>query len=835
MSRVHLICNAHLDPVWLWEWEEGLTEALSTFEVAADLLEENPDFVFNHNESLLYEWTREHRPDLFRRIQRLVRAKRWHIAGGWYLQPDCNLPLGESFVRQILVGRRFFRKHFGVTPRLAYNFDAFGHHANLPQILKRSGYEAYVHFRPGSADLKLPAETYRWRGIDGSEVLGYRPPWEWYGTNDAAELEGRIKDALGRSGRGEKVVAVFWGMGDHGGGATRADLAVIRKWQRRHPELRHACADDLLADLRRTAPSAPVHKGELQRCFPGCYTSAADTKRRNRRAEGLVLAAERWATLASWVLGEKYPREELEKAWKGTLLCQFHDILPGSSVRGALRGAAEIHGRAMSSAREVILRSQLRLLRSRKKRPPLSLLVFNPHARPVRLPVVFEYGVAHRPIMDRKVVTRIARLDGTTVPSQEEVASCICTNGDWRKRVAFEADLPALGMAEYRLHLDPKGRPPPTGVVLRQTSSEIRLSTPFLRLAIDRRTGWIRSLVDRRSGRETLRGPGARLLVCDDPGDTWGTDLNDFRKVIGAFRAVPDRETPDRVGLRDLRRLPAVRVIETGPIRTIVESVQAFHHSQATVRFTVYARRPEIELHLRVVWNEPRRMLKLAFPTVHASGEYAAEIPYGHLRRSQGTGEQTHGRWLAVGTGRAAFGLASCGPSGHDVRDGEVRLSLLRSPVFSHSFHVPLSPDRMHDVMDLGEHDFDLRLRLGSPAEVLGALADLADELTLSASVLVHVPLNASREPGIAPNRPLVELRGKGLSLGALKLAEDGRDLVARVVESRGRKAAGSLRVAGRRGAIPLRLGPFEIRTLRIPRDGTAVQCCDLLEKAGSL
>jgi alpha-mannosidase len=433
--------------------------------------------------------------------------------------------------------------------------------------------------------------------------------------------------------------------------------------------------------------------------------------------------------------------------------------------------------------------------------------------------------------MNRKTVTRIARLDGTTVPSQEEIASCICTNGDWRKRVAFEAELPALGMAEYRLHLDPKGKPPSAGVKLRQTPSEIRLSNAFLSLAIDRRTGWIRSLIDRRSGRETLRGPGARLLVCDDPGDAWGTDLKDFRKVMGAFKAVPAKETPDRAGLRDLRRLPAVRVIESGTVRTIVEAVQSFHHSQATLRFTIYARRPEIEIHLRLVWNEPRRMLKLTFPTVHETGDCVAEIPYGHLRRSQGIGEQAHVRWVAVESAHGAFGIAGCGPSGHDARGGELRLSLLRSPVFSHFFHVPLPPDRMHDTMDLGEHDFDLRLRVGSRAGVPAALADLADELTLPPSAMVHVPLNASRGPGVAPNHPLVEVRGKGLSLGALKLAEDGRDLIVRVVESAGRTAKGSLRVADRRGAIPLRLGPFEIHTLRIPKTGAAVRVCNLLEE----
>jgi len=161
-KKIHLICNAHLDPVWKWEWEEGLTEALSTFETAADLLDESPDLIFNHNESVLYQWVQEYRPDLFERIRGHVAAGRWQIAGGWYLQPDCNMPDGESFVRQILIGRDFFRRNFNVEPPVAYNFDAFGHHGNLPQILKKSGYRAYIHFRPDKKELELPADLYRW-------------------------------------------------------------------------------------------------------------------------------------------------------------------------------------------------------------------------------------------------------------------------------------------------------------------------------------------------------------------------------------------------------------------------------------------------------------------------------------------------------------------------------------------------------------------------------------------------------------------------------------------------------------------------------------------------
>ena len=172
---VHLICNAHLDPVWLWEWEEGAAAAISTFRTAADLCEQFGAFVFNHNEVILYRWVEEFEPELFARIQRLVGEGRWHIMGGWYLQPDCNLPSGESFVRQALLGRQYFAEKFSARPTTAINFDPFGHTRGLVQILARSGYDSYLFCRPGEEECPLPGrpdQPFQWEGYDGSRVLG---------------------------------------------------------------------------------------------------------------------------------------------------------------------------------------------------------------------------------------------------------------------------------------------------------------------------------------------------------------------------------------------------------------------------------------------------------------------------------------------------------------------------------------------------------------------------------------------------------------------------------------------------------------------------------------
>lgn len=827
---IHLICNAHLDPVWKWDWEEGLTEALSTFETAADLLEEDPDFIFNHNESVLYEWVLEYRPDLFARIQKLVASGRWHISGGWYLQPDCNLPDGESFVRQILIGRNFFRTHFQVEPRLAYNFDAFGHHGNLPQILKKSGYLAYIHFRPNAADLKLPGDLYTWEGIDGSQVLGYRPPFTWYGTDDQKDLQERIQASVDGQFGASIPVGIFWGMGDHGGGATRADLKVIRALQPKNPQVRHSTTDALLTDLK--SQKAPLFKGDLQRCFTGCYTSVSATKQSNRRSEALVQLAERYATSAWWFLKRPYPAEKLTKIWKDVLFNQFHDILPGSSTRTAIAGTYEIAGRAMKEAREIILHSQLALMAKSTRRKALTIVVFNPQPVACRLPVDLEYMVAHRPILNRFVETRITAAGGRTIPSQEEMPGAIATKFDWRKRVVFEADLPALGYAEFTVHLDT--RQPDLQPKISSRSKKIwEWKNAYYRFTLDGKTGFAKTMATQPGGKSLLKGAAGMLGVFEDPGDAWGTDIKRYDRRIGDFRLATPREAADLTGQTHLEAVEPIRIIEEGAVRTIVEALFVYDRSTAAIRYTLYRNRPEIEAEVRLIWNQPRRQVKWIWPTRCNHAEYLAEIPYGDLSRNQNEGEHTHLRWLALidkTDPSAAFGISGLGPSGHDVSIGEIRITLLRSAIYLHGNMNALREKRFHDFMDLGEARFRFVLLPTTAAQVRSDMVRLTNNMTLPGTPLIHYPLAPESRRGVPGGQSLISLVGDGLEMGAIKRSEDGRDLILRIVERNGETSRGKLKISGLRNGLPVHLSPYEIKTLRVSRRGK-IRECDLLER----
>lgn len=819
---IHLICNAHIDPVWKWEWEEGLTEALSTFETAADLLDEDPDLIFNHNESLLYEWTKEYRPELFERIRRHVKAGRWHIAGGWYLQPDCNMPEGESFIRHILTGRAFFRENFGVETRLAYNFDAFGHHGNLPQILRKAGYSAYVHFRPGPRELALPADCYRWEGIDGSQVAAYRPPFAWYGTDDEKELKSRIAWARANlSG----PVGIFWGLGDHGGGATRADLRVIRQAQKEDPSLIHSTTDRLLRDIETAAAKAPVWKGDLQRCFTGCYTSVISAKLSNRRSESLVLQAERYATLAWWFLRDPYPAGKMERVWKDVLFNQFHDILPGTSTRNAMAGAAEIAGRAMKEAREVILAAQLRLMAKKRRRKPLTVVVFNPHPYPARLPVDLEYMVGHRPIFTRFITPRLTDAAGADVPCQQEMPTAVTTRFDWRKRVVFEADLPAAGHAEFQLHLDTLPKQP-VRPLPRKLKREWRWKTPHYSFVLDGHTGLVKRFSS-GDGSNLLSAPGGLLRAFRDDGDAWGTDVLKYGGIAEDFRLATPDETAEIIGQPECAPLAPIREIESGPVRSVVECVFTGGRSTAAIRYFLYRDRPEIEAEVRVIWNQPGKQLKWVWPTVFRKGDYLAEIPYGDITHKQGEGEHVHSRWIGLQNASQSLGFAGIGPSGHDVENGEARITLLRSAIHTRSLLHNLRREVFHDFMDLGEFRFRFALAAAPPARLRETLTRVTARLSMPAAPLMHYPLGPSDQPGVAAGRDLI--RVEGVELGAVKPAADQRDLIVRLVERTGKNVRARLRIAGEK-SLALNFAPYEIKTLRIRRDGSWNEC-DLLER----
>jgi len=873
---IHLICNAHLDPVWQWRWEEGAAEALATFGTAVDLLNEHPGLIFCHNEAVLYQWVERLDQALFREIRRLVKAGRWAVSGGWYLQPDVNLPGVESLIRQIAEGRVYFGEKFGSVPRVAYNFDSFGHGGGLPQVLKQAGYKMYIHMRPQEGELKLPSDLYRWRGVDGSEILTYRIAVGLYHT-EYDNIDDRLSQGVERALSLGRDVPVFWGIGDHGGGATREDLARIDAFIAREKGVRivHSTPDRLYAALRPAGKTAPIVEGDLQRVFTGCYTSLSRLKRAAVASLGNLVQAEALRAATWWAFDHDYPASELREAWKGHLFNDFHDILTGSCVEPAEKDAMELYGRVADDARRLKLDAAAAFNVGQAADFYIPLTILNTNTSVTFSPVEVEAMISHRPKWTGEWHLRLYSVDGREIPCQEEQPEALLPFNGWRRKVSFMADLPGVGAARYELRLH-QGKPPigsgdvplidigqvlpigseisssldPEGVISFDSQSPEAKNPPTppfkkggkggiseIRIRIDPVTGLLASL--QAEERELLAGPAPCPLVVKDEGDSWGTECRSYREVEGSFESAGSPQ-----------------VIESGPIRTITESILTFRKSRLVLRTIVYPTWPVLEFRLCILWNEERKRLKLAIPTVFRTAGLLCEIPGGAIVRHADGDEHVHGRWCLaegeVGGTSLALGIAHAGLHGLDFKDGEIRLSVLRSAAYCHERNFKIEARPVRKFMDLGVHDIRFLVIAGAPDEIKRGLSGLADWLAAPPAVYAHLPIGiGSQSPKLkaagTPARAssprtadwkteIVKVSPENIRLSALKRSSDGRALIVRLQETAGQPMKMRLTVNRLKSSpdppvvFSSDFAAFEIRTIRIERSG-ACRNADLIDE----
>jgi len=823
---VHLLCNAHLDPVWLWEWPEGAGEALALARTVCDLCEEFEGFVFNRNEVQFYEWIEEYDPPLFRRISELVARGSWHVMGGWYLQPDCNLPAGESFVRQILVGKAYFREKFGVEPTTAVNVDSFGHSRGLVQILARTGYDSYLFCRPKLRESSLPAAEFSWVGFDGSEVTAAVA--ESHYNSPPGETAEKIREWMAREGE-KPVRQLPWGVGNHGGGPSRKDLTDISAYVAATPELSilHSTPEAYFAELRARTGPLPRHADELNPWAVGCYTSAMGLKQRHRRLEDALFRAEKMASTA-WAQGlMDYPKEELDEATRALLANEFHDILGGTSIPSGEATARDELGHGLTLARRVETRAFFAL--SAGQAPGTEgtqpILVFNPHPFPVRARVACEVQ-PYWPDRSLEYGIPTVRQGRTAVPAQAEKEESNI-NEDHRKRVVFEATLKPGRMNRFDCRFEKVKRKPVPRTRIRE--GVIRFRNPDLEVVVNARTG----LLDRYrvEGKDILAGGAFRPLVMKDDPNPWGMKVDGFREKDGAFRLMTQTRAARFAGVSG-RRLSPVRVIEDGPVRTVVEALFAFEGSAICQRYLLPKEGTELEVETRVLWQEKDRMLKLSVPTVWRSGRALGQVAYGVQEFDSGTAERVAQKWVAVlsETGQEALTLINDSTYGFDFPGGEIRPSLLRGT--AHSAHPTetgrpiLKEDRFTPRMDQGEHLFRFWLNGGEARERLGAVDREAMVHNQPPVALAYWPSGAGGAPGAGP-----VLSDGALQVIAFKQALEGEDLILRLFEPTGRSRATTLTLESVGMKLKLRLGPFEIRTLRIDPATGEVREVDLLER----
>ncbi len=824
MKRIHLVCNAHIDPVWLWEWPEGAAEALSTFRTAAGFCESTDGFVFCHNEALLYQWIEEYEPELFERIRALVWAKKWNILGGWFLQPDCNMPSGESFIRQILLGKLYFRDRFGVDPKTAANLDPFGHTRGLVQILAKSGYTSYLFCRPDPKSAPLPADAFVWTGLDGSEVMAARADAHYNSAGGGA----RAKVEAWMAAHPDRPLSLLlWGIGDHGGGASRKDLEDLKELAAGETgfEIRHSTAEAYFADLAPEKGGLPRIDRDLNPWAPGCYTTMARVKQGHRRLENELYSAEKTASAAAFQGLMKYPATELADAVRDLAFSEFHDILPGSSIGPGEEGALRLIGHGLEILSRVKARAFFALASGE---PPagegeIPILVHNPHPHPIRGWVECEFEDHEPNFSGGYLLPRVYKKNKPLLSQPEQELSHLSL--EWRKKVVFEAELEPGRMNRFACRLEKVDVKPSIG--LEEAGGEFRFATKELEVIVNAATGLIDRCIIR--GVDFLKPGAVRPLVVRDNADPWGMNVRAFRDVVGAFELMcPDDGT--KLSGVSAALLPSVRVIEDGPVRTIIESLFSWGHSQLVLRIKLPKRGTEIELEVRVFWNEKDRMLKLALPLPFPGARILGQTACGVADLPANGDEAVSQKWLAVvsDAGNAAFTVINDGTYGADFADGELRLSLLRSPAHAADPagpFLPMAQDRFVPRIDQGERVFRFWINGGEAAERLAAVDREALAKNEAPMVLPFFPPGTGKKA-----KPFITLSDDRVQVMALKQAEKSKDLIIRLFEPTGTARTTELSLPALKARIEVSLGPFEIKTLRYVKKSKSFLNVDLLE-----
>ncbi|HEX8893790.1 MAG TPA: glycoside hydrolase family 38 C-terminal domain-containing protein [Terriglobales bacterium] len=709
---IKAVGNSHIDMAWLWPETETVEVVRNTFGTALALMREYPDFKFTASAAQAYVWMEEKYPAIFQEIEQRVKEGRWEIVGGMWVEPDLNMPDGESLVRQILYGKRYFKQKFGVDVNIGWNPDSFGYNAQLPQIYVRSGIDYFVTQKLLWAHefTTFPYRLFWWQAPDGSRLMTYFPsdyanaiePVKM--ARDSATygpLMWKYNGGTNSAPAGALQMMYLYGVGDHGGGPTRVDLDTTLRWQKPdvvYPKLEFSTAASFLYNLSKNENelNLPTWKGELYfQYHRGVETSQSETKRGNRKAEVALLDAEKLASIGM-LFGQPYPQADFDSSWKNVLFNQFHDILPGSGIGINYVDAARKYAEVQRFSGDAI-RDSMSGIASRV--PAADIVVFNTLAWE-RTSVV-ELDVV-RPAAQRNYILAAS---GVEVPF--EVIKSEPDNEHLRIRLLALA-VPPVGYkgilwvdpARARGHLTVTG-----GGGVRGTESS--LENDFVKLTVDPATGCITSLIDKRTNTEALApalaGVGAPTNLPD--GKPCGNLLQAFvdkPKQWDAWNVDADFIAHHT----DLLQADEVKLIENTPLRAVIRVKHTWQNSSFIQDITLYAGIPRVDVNMRTDWHEKHILLKVAFPLSARSNMATFEIPYGTVERpttrntaaEQAQFEVPALRWADLSDDKHGFSLLNDSKYGYDTRDNVLRLSLLRGPEY---------PD---PNADQGHHEFTYSL-----------------------------------------------------------------------------------------------------------------------------
>ncbi len=809
MATIHLLGHSHIDAVWLWTKDETLRICVETFSRVLDLMDKYPGLTFCQSTAQYYEWIEKNRPDLFERIKARVREGRWEIVGGSWVEFDCNLPSGESLVRQMLYGKRYFMEKFGVDVDIAWLPDSFGYCWTLPQILVKSGVKYFLTQKLRWNDATIfPYNVFWWQSPDGSRVLAHQTLGSYSESlDDWREIERQLLTLRLRHGLSDLLI--LFGYGDHGGGLSEQHVERALKWIGEYSsgdrKVEFSTAASYLTQLERYAKSEtiPLVNDELYLQFHrGTYTTQAEIKKWNRRVEALIENAEKLAFFAHG-LGLPYPREEIREAWKTVLFYHFHDAICGSSIREVYEEAERDYEKLDEKLSGIVRRS-LEVIASNVDTSGAgkAVLVFNTQSW-VRSEVV-EVDVSQ---LGETGPFKIVDQGGRTVASQ-------LITSDKARRVLFMAeDVPPLGYKEYRLVRDEIGRPTPTDLSIREEGEKVVLENGLISAEIGRRSGLVTSLRHKETGWEAIRaGDAVAFHVFED------SPVPTRKAIEGGFEAMLFDAWEVYIfdqygGVKSVRldKPISVEVVERGPVRVVVSSRYRYSQegrpdSEFTVRTILYSNTPVLYLEIEAEWRAWHKLVKISIPDTVESEYIDYEIPYGYISRRSPYSERASlserakhevpgQRWMDRSSEKQDVGLSVLNDCkyGFDATSRELRVTLLRSPSYP-----PKWPTIDVESWLRGEEPTDQ----GRHVAMIGLYPHRGgwrEAETVKRAIEFNNPLIARLEEphrGQLPkSHSFFDVMGDYMPVTAIKLAEDGPDIIMRLYEPHGRESTTVIKI----------------------------------------
>ena len=815
--------NSHIDMAWLWPWTETVEVVRNTFRSALDLMREYPDFKFTMSSARTYVWMEEKYPDLFKEIEQRVHEGRWEVVGGMWVEPDLNMPDGESLVRQVLLGKHYFQKKFGIDIKIGWNPDSFGYNWQLPQIYKKSGMDYFVTQKLIWAHefTTFPYKLFWWESPDGSRILTYFPHDYAAGIDPAQmakDLSIWIPSIYGTEAKQQSEMLHLYGVGDHGGGPTRTMLDTATRWMKPdvvYPNLRFSTAQSFFDGLERRLPTMPVPTWRDELYFEyhrGVQTTQAETKKRIRSTEELLLNAEKFSAFARRY-GLSYPSEDLDRAWKDLLFDDFHDIMPGSGIAvnyvEAKRNLEDV-GRIGQGVLDGSLGEIAAHINTTG--PGIPIVVFNSLSWPRD-----EVVQADVQLPAPAVAVEVVDATGKPVPSQ----MLTMDRNTHQVKLLLKARVPGFGYRTYHI----RGAAKPATQASEVSASESVLENDLVRLKMDPQTGCLASLVDKRSKMEAL---------APSETDSGGPTQSVCGNLLQAFRDKPKRWDAWNIDADfekehwDLDHADEIKLIENGPLRATLRVKNHFQSSTFVRDIVVTAGSLRVDVHTTADWHEKHILLKVAVPSSAHNQKATFEIPYGSIERpttrttpaEKAKFEVPALRWADLSDSHHGISLLNDCKYGYDAKGNVLRLSLLRSPEW---------PDPHADE---GVHEFTYSLYAHG--------GTWRDALTVRRGYELNYPLLVRQvgehEGELKDEFSYLEIQPENVVLTAAKKAEEEDALVLRFYEWAGKETDVRLRLprgaavvsetdlmerpigtlALHGGSVTIHTKPYEIKTVRI-------------------